>query len=152
MRPTKVSQKGINLIKYFEEFRSAPYLCSAGVPTIGYGTTFYPNGQRVTMSDPPINEEWAEQLLLKNLVYFEASVDSYTRDDINQNQFDALVSFTYNVGVNNFRYSTLLKRVNNNPNDPDITRQFSRWIRAEGKVLKGLVKRRTMEAQLYFSG
>lgn len=152
MRSTKVSQKGINLIKYFEDFRSAPYRCSAGIPTIGYGTTFYPNGQRVTMSDPPINEEWAEQLLLKNLIYFEASVDSYTRDDINQNQFDALVSFTYNVGVNNFRYSTLLKRVNNNPNDPDITRQFSRWIRAEGKVLKGLVKRRTMEAQLYFSG
>ncbi len=152
MRSTKVSQKGINLIKYFEEFRSAAYRCSAGIPTIGYGTTFYPNGQRVTMSDPPINEEWAEQLLLKNLIYFEASVDSYTRDDINQNQFDALVSFTYNVGVNNFRYSTLLKRVNNNPNDPDITRQFSRWIRAEGKVLKGLVKRRTMEAQLYFSG
>jgi len=70
---------------------------------------------------------------------------------INQNQFDALVSFCYNVGVTNFKKSTLLKIVNNNPNDPNVAIQFGRWIRANGRVLAGLVKRRKSEADLYFS-
>jgi len=148
----RVNQKGIDLIKNLEGFRAKPYLCSAGVATIGYGSTYYENGVRVKLSDPPITEEWADLLLRKTLQHYELSVDVMTRDDISQNQFNALVSFAYNVGVTNFKNSTLLKRVNANPNDPDIKIQFARWIRAEGKIIKGLVKRRAIEANLYFSG
>jgi lysozyme len=74
-----------------------------------------------------------------------------TRDDITQNQYDALVSFAYNVGLTNFKNSTLLKRINANPKDPDITNQFMKWIRAGGRVIRGLITRRRVEAQLYFS-
>lgn len=148
----KVSQNGINLIKKFEGFKSKPYLCAAGVATIGYGSTYYENGARVKLSDSPITEDWADQLLRNVLKQYELSVDVMTRDDISQNQFDALVSFAYNVGIQNFKTSTLLKRVNANPKDPDIKIQFARWIRAEGRILKGLVKRREIEANLYFSG
>lgn len=147
----RISQNGINLIKKFEGFRSSPYLCSAGVPTIGYGATYYENGTRVKLSDSPISEEWAEVLLKRLLVHYEVGVDSMTRDDITQNQYDALVSFAYNVGLTNFKNSTLLKRVNANSKDLDITNQFMKWIRAGGKVIRGLISRRRVEAQLYFS-
>ncbi len=122
----KVSQNGINLIKKFEGFKSKPYLCAAGVATIGYGSTYYENGARVKLSDSPITEDWADQLLRNVLKQYELSVDVMTRDDISQNQFDALVSFAYNVGIQNFKTSTLLKRVNANPKDPDIKIQFAR--------------------------
>ncbi len=146
-----LSQNGLALIKKFEGFRANPYLCSAGIPTIGYGSTYYENGVRVKLSDSPISEEWAEELLKKNVVHYDVAVNSLTRDDITQNQYDALVSFAYNVGVTNFKNSTLLKRVNANPKDPNITNQFMKWIRAGGRVVKGLILRRREEAQLYFS-
>ena len=92
----------------------------------------------------------AEQLLKSILTHYELGVDSVTTDNITQNQFDALVIFAYNVGVVNFKKSTLLKLVNQNPNDPNIAKQFMRWTRAGGKVIKGLVLRRNLESQLYF--
>ena len=147
----QASQKGLDLIKRFEGFRSKPYLCPAGVPTIGYGSTYYQNGVKVKLTDPAISEEGAEQLLKVNLVHYERGVDSMTKDHINQNQFDALVSFAYNVGLVNYKNSTLLKRVNADPNDPDIEKQFMRWVRAGGKVIKGLIVRLNAEAALYFS-
>lgn len=147
----QASQKGLDLIKRFEGFRSKPYLCPAGVPTIGYGSTYYQNGVKVKLTDPAISEEAAEQLLKVNLVHYERGVDSMTKDHINQTQFDALVSFAYNVGLVNYKNSTLLKRVNADPNDPDIEKQFMRWVRAGGKVIKGLIVRRNAEAALYFS-
>lgn len=147
----RLSQKGLSLIKKFEGFKAFPYLCSAGVPTIGYGSTYYENGVKVKLTDAPISEEWAEELLKNNVIHYERSVDALVRNDITQNQFDALVSFTYNVGVTNFKNSTLLKRINANPNDPNITNQFMKWIRAGGKVIKGLINRRKEEARLYFS-
>ena len=147
----QASQKGLDLIKRFEGFRSKPYLCPAGVPTIGYGSTYYQNGVKVKLTDPAISEEAAEQLLKVNLVHYERGVDSMTKDHINQNQFDALVSFAYNTGLVNYKNSTLLKRVNADPNDPDIEKQFMRWVRAGGKVIKGLIVRRNAEAALYFS-
>lgn len=147
----RISAVGLTLIKRYEGFSSKPYLCPAGIPTIGYGSTYYENNQKVKLTDPPITEDWALELLLNNLVLYEKSVDSMVVSSINQNQFDALVSFCYNVGITNFRRSTLLKLVNNNPSDPKIGIQFGRWIRANGKVLAGLVKRRKNEADLYFS-
>ena len=85
------------------------------------------------------------------LVSFEKAVDSYCIDTINQSQFDALCSFAYNCGVGNLKSSTLLKKVNVNPDDPTIKDEFLKWTKGGGKTLPGLVKRRTEEAQLYFS-
>lgn len=152
MKPTKISQKGINLIKKYEGFYSKPYLCPAGVPTIGYGTTFNrKTGKRVSLSDKPITEREAEELLRLDLDFFEKGVDRYTRDDISQHQFDALVSFAYNVGLGNLQRSTLLRKINNNPKEKGIVYQFTRWNRANGRILRGLTKRRQDEANLYFS-
>jgi lysozyme len=147
----KISQKGLDLIKKFEGFSAKPYVCPAGVPTIGYGATYYTNGTKVTMSDEPISEEWAEELL-KNMVHtYEKGVNSLVIPNITQNQFDALVSFAYNVGVTNFRKSTLLRLINKNPNNPEIANQFMRWVRGGGKVINGLIKRRQIESKLYFT-
>jgi lysozyme len=150
MKITKTGTAGIEMIKFFEGFRSAPYKCPAGIPTIGYGATFYPDGKKVTMSDKSITEQEGTVLLQSMLVSFEKYVDSYCRDDINQNQFDALVSFAYNLGPANLKSSTLLKKVNLNPEDETIHLEFMKWVKAGGKTLKGLVRRREAEADLYF--
>jgi lysozyme len=151
MKVTKASQKGLDLIKRFEGLELKPYKCPAGIPTIGYGNTYYPSGAKVKLTDPAITQIVAEALLKFLLGSYEKSVDSFCRDDINQNQFDALVSFAYNCGVNNLKSSTLLKKVNANPNDPTIKAEFLKWNKANGRVLAGLTKRRQAEADLYFS-
>lgn len=148
---TKTGSKGIALIESFEGFRSKPYKCPAGIPTIGYGNTFYPGGKKVSMGDTPINESQATDLLKDTLITFEKYVDSFTRDDINQNQFDALVSFAFNLGPANLKSSTLLKKVNANPNDSTIRNEFMKWTKAGGRTLAGLVRRRKSEADLYFA-
>jgi lysozyme len=150
MKITKTGAAGIELIKTFEGFKSAPYKCPAGIPTIGYGATFYPNGKKVTMTDKALTETESVELLKHMLISFEKYVDSYCRDDINQNQFDALVSFAYNLGPANLKSSTLLKKVNTNPADESIKLEFMKWVKAGGKTLKGLVARREAESKLYF--
>jgi lysozyme len=150
MKITKTGVAGVELIKTFEGFKSAPYKCPAGIPTIGYGATFYPNGKKVTMTDKALTETESVELLKHMLVSFEKYVDSYCRDDINQNQFDALVSFAYNLGPANLKSSTLLKKVNANPADESIKLEFMKWVKAGGKTLKGLVARREAESKLYF--
>lgn len=147
---TRTSKKGIDLIKQFEGLKLKPYLCSASVPTIGYGTTIYPNGKKVSLSDSLITEAQAEEYLANDLIYFEKQVDAFTTDAVNQNQFDALVSFAYNCGIGNLKSSTLLRKVNANPNDPSIATEFSKWTRAAGKIVQGLVNRRQKEQEHYF--
>lgn len=147
---TKVSKDALQLIKKFEGFCAQPYLCPSSVSTVGYGSTFYEDGTKVKLDDPAISEERATQLLLNVLKTFEKHVDTYTRDDITQSQFDALVCFAYNVGVGALKSSTLLKLVNTNPSDPLIKNEFLKWNKAAGKALKGLTNRRTAEAELYF--
>src|SRR5690606_19343939 len=147
----KTSNKGLELIKEFEGFRSKPYLDAVGVPTIGYGATYYPDGKKVTMKDKPISEELATELLVEMVEDFEKGVEKTIKKTLNQNQFDALVSFSYNLGNGALASSTLAKRVNANPCDPDIKNQFMRWVNAGGKKLPGLVRRREAEAKLYFS-
>lgn len=146
-----LGSKGIELIKSFESFRSKPYLCQAGVPTIGYGATYYPNGKRVTLKDKPITLDQGIELFKVTSQKYILAVDRMTRDDINQNQFDALVSLCFNIGESNFQNSTVLKRVNKNPNDKSIAEAFARWKFADGKESKGLIRRRAAEVALYFS-
>lgn len=151
MKILKTSQKGINLIKSFEGLSLKPYLCPASICTIGFGNTYYPDGSKVKLSDPIITKEKAEELLKFLLISYEKAVDSFCRDDINQNQFDALVSLAYNIGVGNLQKSTLIKKVNANPSDLTIKDEFLKWNKGAGKVLPGLTKRRQAESDLYFS-
>lgn len=146
----RVDNKGLDLIKQFEGFSSKPYLDSVGVPTIGYGFTYYPDGKRVTINDYSISEEHATTLLAEIIKPYEIGVDSMTRDDITQNQFNALVSFAYNLGLKSLQGSTLLKKVNRNPNDKTIKDEFLKWVNSGGKKLQGLVNRRNKEAEVYF--
>lgn len=146
----KISIIGINLIKRFEGCNLKPYLCPAGKPTLGWGSCFYANGLPVTMLDKPITQAQADELFLLTLETYVEAVNYYTKLPLNQFQFDSLCSFTYNVGIGNFKTSTLLKLINLNPNDPKIEAQFLRWNKANKKVLAGLTARRQSEADTYF--
>jgi GH24 family phage-related lysozyme (muramidase) len=145
----KVSNEGILLIKKFEGCMLNAYQCSAGKWTIGYGNTFYEDGTSVKSGDK-ISKERAEILLTLILVTFENDVKKLVKSNINQYQFDALVSFAYNCGVGNLKASTLLKKVNINPSDASIKSEFLKWNKAGGKILLGLTKRREAESNLYF--
>jgi lysozyme len=128
-----------------------PYVCDGGINTIGYGNTYYTNGKKVTLQDKPITKQQAEELLKNSLSTYEKAVDSFCRDDISQSQFDALVSFAYNLGTGALQKSTLIKKVNANPKDITIADEFLKWNKANGRVLAGLTRRRKAEANLYFS-
>lgn len=143
MRPSPTC---INLIKQFEGFRSKPYKCSAGIPTIGYGSTFYLNGEKVTMKDSPISKEFAEDLLLATVTSFSSQINPLLTIELPQHQYDALVSFTYNVGISAFSKSTMLKLINAGK---DASGEFSKWVKAGGKVVEGLKKRRELEKKCY---
>lgn len=146
----KTSAKGLALIKKYEGFYSKPYLDPVGIPTIGYGVIKYPNGKRVTMKDPAMTEKQASDMLAQLLEQtYEKDVNRLVKVALNQNQFDALVSFTYNLGGTNLGKSTLLRKVNVNPCDPTIKAEFPRWNKAGGRVLAGLTRRRNEEAELY---
>lgn len=144
----KTSHKGINLILSFEGFSSKPYLDSAGIPTIGYGNTYYPGGKKVTMKDPSISKEKGAELFAAVLPTYEKIVKNKIRVQLTQNQFDALVSHTYNTGGSD----TLFSLINKKAGPKDIRDWFTlRYITAGGIVLNGLIRRRKAEADLYFS-
>jgi len=147
----KLNQKGYDIIKSFEGLKLKPYLCSAKVPTIGYGNTFYENNVKVKMSDAPITKQRAEDLLKLNADRFASKVLNLVKKPITQNQFNALVSFAYNVGSGALASSTLLRKVNVNPNDVTIRNEFLKWNKAGGVAVQGLTNRRIKEAELYFS-
>lgn len=146
----KTSKAGLDLIKQFESFRAAPYLCSAGVPTIGYGTTVYPNGIKVKLSDQKITQQLAETFLQHHVNVIEKDVSKLVKVTLTQNQFDALVSFAYNVGLGAFRDSTLLKLLNSGDID-GASKQFERWNKAGGKIVDGLTNRRKAEKVLFLA-
>jgi len=141
---------GLNLIKKWEGLRLSAYLCAAGVPTIGYGSTRYPNGKKVMLGEKLTGEKEATQLLLATLSPYEDAVNKHL-PNLNQCQFDALVAFSYNVGTGALIKSTLLKKAKVNSADPSILDEFLRWNKAGGKALTGLTNRRREEANLYFS-
>ena len=142
--------KGIPIIKKFEGLKLKAYLCPAGLPTIGYGNTRYEDGSTVKLGEQ-ISIDRADKLLMHTVSQFEKQVDTLITVPINANQLGALTSFAFNVGMGNFRRSTLLRLVNANPNNPAIRTEFMKWTRADNQVLKGLVTRRQAEADLYFT-
>lgn len=136
---------GIKFLMSNEGVILHPYLDTKGIPTIGVGNTFYEDGSKVKMTDPPITKERAMELFKYILKNYELAVYSNTRDDINQNQFDALVSLCYNIGVNGFKNSTLVKKINNNSDDVVVKAAFLMW-----KNPPEIMGRRNREVALYF--
>jgi lysozyme len=145
----KASSNALRIIKQFEGLRLKAYKCSAGVWTIGYGNTFYTDGTKVKQGDA-ITLDKAELMLRYIVSIFSTKVSELIKTKVNQNQFDALVSFAYNVGTAALAKSTLLRKVNANPCDISIELEFMKWDKAKGQRLPGLTKRRQQESDLYF--
>lgn len=142
-----VSNLGIDLICDFEGKRFVAYDDGVGIWTIGFGTTVYPNGIRVRKGDT-CTEAQAKVYMQNDLKKFEYTVNSAVNIPLNQNQYDALVSLTYNIGATAFSKSTLVKKLNAG----DIrgaADQFDVWINAGGKRMQGLVNRRSKEKLLF---
>ena len=145
MRP--VPKAAIKLIKSFEGFSPKPYLCPAGVPTIGYGTTVYPDDKPVSISDAPISEEDATKYLALYLTTPMKVIEQIVKRKLSSNELSALLSFTYNLGLGAFQLSTLLKVINGEPGD--LKSEWLRWNKAGGRELAGLTRRREAEYALF---
>lgn len=143
-QPQNTGQHGLDLIKKFEGIRLEKYQDAVGKWTIGYGHLILPHEQ----FELPITQEEANLLLEHDLVKTEAGVHSYVNVSLNQNQFDALVSFAFNVGITNLRNSTLLRTLNQGDYIAAAD-QFLRWNKAGGHVFEGLTRRRNAERELF---
>jgi lysozyme len=136
------------LCRRFEGFYAQPYICPAGVPTIGYGTTRYPDGRAVTLRDPPVTRERAEELLAHDLrTRFLPAVIRLCPTLDTQQRLAAILDWTYNLGEGNLSASTLRRRINAGRWD-DVPGEIRRWNRGGGRVLRGLVLRREAEVAL----
>jgi len=144
----RVSNEGLDLIKHFEGLSLKAYKCPAGVWTIGYGTTGVPEARLGVV----ISAARAEELLAIDVDKFSRQVWVLVSDVvINQHQMDALIAFTYNVGIGAFKTSTLLKKLLQK-DYTGVSKEFLRWTKAKGKELPGLVKRRRAESLLFLGG
>lgn len=149
MSDLTISQNGLSMIASFESFEPKAYYCPAGVLTIGYGHTgTNAQGQELQESDT-VTHEQAMRLLYEDVLWAEDAVNEQ-RLDLTQNQFDALVSFVFNVGATAFAHSTLLKKLKSCDFE-DAADEFLRWNKAGGKVLRGLTARREAERDLFLS-
>jgi lysozyme len=159
----KVSPEAIKMIKHHEGVRTRPYRCPASLWTVGVGHVMYPEQAKLPMAERtqiPLKVEdfriWSnaevDNLLAQDLARFERGVARYCPDAVNsQGIFDALVSFSFNVGLGNLQRSGLRMKTNRGEYE-DAADEFLKWTKAGGKVLPGLVKRRNDERALYLSG
>lgn len=139
-----ISDNGLNLIKCMEGLKTQAYKCPAGVWTVGYGHT------RTAYQGMTVTFAQADDLLRSDVKVSEAAVNRYVKD-CTQNQFDALVSFVFNVGAGNFKNSTMLRLINEGRPAEEVAAEFGKWIYVKGKVSQGLVNRREFEKALYLS-
>lgn len=139
----RISREGINLIKWFEGYREREYLDSAGKRTIGYGHLI-----RKSERFEKLTKEEAEKILLRDLEIAEKAIKENVKVELNQRQYDALISLVYNIGVNNFLKSTLLKKLNSGDYN-GAGMEFKKWVYAGGKKIRGLEKRREKEKELF---
>jgi lysozyme len=149
-----LSENGLNFIKQFEGCRLTSYLDDCGVPTIGFGTIVYQNGDKVQLGQT-ITQEQADSELYYQVGLKAAEITPMVSANLNQNQQDSVISFCYNVGTGAFHGSTLRRLINANPQDPNITAAFEVWdkghVNGQLVVIEGLLNRRKAEAALYFS-
>jgi len=147
-----LDQAGVDFIIREEGCVLHPYLDQVGIPTIGVGMTYYPGtGKKVTMEDKPLTMAQAQSYFLLILKPYELAVYSTTRDDLSQNQFNALVSLTYNIGTNGFKNSTVHTLVQEKISDIRLKRAFLMWRKAKGRIVPDLVARRGREYAMYIS-
>lgn len=152
MNLDEVLHYAASICRRFEGLYLKPYLCPAGVPTIGYGATFYQDGKKVSLRDKPITKEQAEDLLtyhLKQYFLKEVLLLCYTLDT--ESKTASILDFAFNVGLGNLKVSTLRKRILSK-NWEDVPNQLMRWNKAQGRVLKGLTLRREAEKVLFILG
>lgn len=142
----KLNSKGYKALHEREGLRLKPYLDTKGVPTIAMGNTYYADGIKVTMRDKPLTIEQAGNLATITADKFAFQVNALLKSKVNQNQFNALVSLAYNIGITGFRNSTVLRKVNIDPNDPSIKEAFMMWTKD-----KELIGRRESEVKQYFT-
>ena len=137
------------LCKQFEGFRGKPYLCPAGVPTIGYGSTYYADGRKVSLTDSPISEPEATELLLHELhhTYLPGVLRNCPILLTDERKCNAVVDFAYNLGTGRLQTSTLKRKINAQDWD-GAKEQLMLWTKGNGRLLPGLLKRRTAECQL----
>jgi lysozyme len=141
----RLDDNGYNELHEREGLRLKPYLDTQGIPTIAMGNTFYLDGKKVTMQDKPLSSREAFKLGRVVSDNFAKQVFALLKKEVTQNQFNALVSLSYNIGINAFAKSTVLKRVNITPNDPTIANAFMMWTKN-----KELIGRRKSEVEQYF--
>ena len=144
-----LTEEGLQIIKDSEGFRMDAYLCPAGIATIGWGSTYYANGNKVKLGES-ITREQADDELLFEINRCIPQIKSVVKVPLNNNQLSALVSFVYNLGIGKFSKSTLLRKLNKGDYD-GAANEFIRWTKAGGVVLPGLVKRRDREKSLFLS-
>lgn len=141
----KLDEKGLKALHEREGLRLKPYLDTKGVPTIAMGNTYYLDGRKVTMKDKALTLKEAGDLSTITANKFAYEVDRLVKSNVNQNQFNALVSLAYNIGINGFKNSTVLRLVNANPNSLSIKKAFMMWTKD-----KQLIGRRESEVRQYF--
>lgn len=142
-----LSDNGMKLLEQFEGLRLEAYLDSASIATIGWGSIKYPNGNKVKLGDK-ITKSQAKEYKLHDLKEFESTVNTSVKVPLTQNQYDALVSLSYNIGSGAFKNSTLLKKLNSG-DYKGAAEQFLVWNKAGGKKVQGLVNRREAERNLF---
>ena len=143
-----INDAGLYIIKKYEGFSSSVYICPAGRPTIGYGSTWDRTGDPVTPEHPDITIEDAERLLSQEVAHVEIALKRLVKVGITENMFSALASFVYNVGSGAFQRSTMRMKLNRK-NYEGCVKEFPKWRMGGGKVLPGLVKRRKEEVSLF---
>jgi len=146
----RVNDKALEIIKAFEGFSSVPYLDPIGIATIGFGSIWDINGDRITMRHVPINNDEATELLRKEVHHVEAAIKKLISAELTENMFSAIGSLTYNIGTGNLQRSTLRIKINRGKY-LDAADEFPKWRRAGGRILKGLVRRRQAEKNLFLS-
>ncbi len=144
----RTSPRGLDLIRSFEGFRAAPYVCPAGWWTIGYGAVRDASNDLVGPGTPAVDEGAATSLLARDVAASESAVARLTSTSLTDDQFDALVSFTFNLGGGALQRSTLRQVINRGEHER-VPHELAKWVRGGGRVLPGLVRRRAAESALY---
>ena len=147
----KCNDTGLEIIKVAEGFFAAPYYCPASIISIGYGATRGLDGRPLHMGVESITEEEGEKLLRRDVGIAERAVSRLIRVPLNENEFSALCSFVYNLGSGRLQSSTLRALLNRSAPRERVGEEFPKWRMASGKVLRGLVRRRAVERQLFLT-
>ena len=145
-----INEAGLDLIKHYEGWRSSPYLCSAARATIGWGSTWDRNGDAVTLDHLDITKKQGEYLLLREVRHSEKAIRKLVKTELTENMFSSLCSFIYNVGSGNFQRSTMRMKLNRGQYE-SAADEFPKWVKAGGKRIRGLVRRRKQERKLFLA-